>query len=495
MIRTWSRAPMSDKIRFPCPQCRHILKASPEHAGRKGSCTRCGATFTIPGGDETADHRSIALAGTAPTAQPTSTFLDLASLPELNEAVERLTREGEATRLELERARDEAAALREELDLVRGDQAQTEATRAERDRLQAELDRAGDELAKLRSETDDLRSRLEQARSDAASDLARLGQEAREARATWDAERQSLVADWEGRWRQAESDARRLGEDAGRWERELQSARAGSEDLRVQHRKALDDLEAVRGEFAAARAGSEALERQIHEARSASAGEKARLDAELLAARQESEAHRARADAAHAELETLRGECQRLRTDGTRLDEALREIEAAQRAQAEEHCREVAQWHDKHQEASQQAEAHRRLAEGFRGELETARRQGDEATRAAVEALDAHRREREAERSELEALSRRLQTDVADARSAQVQAVAEVEGRLHSASERAEQLTRDLEEAGSARSRLEKELTEARTVIGDLREQVAEANTFRHQIRTLLAGLGIKLPS
>jgi chromosome segregation ATPase len=485
---------MSEKIRFPCPKCRKILKASREHVGLKGSCKHCGVTFTIPDANETADHRSIALAGTAPTADRTETFFDAATLPDLNESVERLTGEDEAARRELERTRDEVADLRQELDLARGDQAETEAVRAERDRLQAELDRAGDELVRLRSDTDDLRSQLEQAQADAASDLARLGQEADEARATWDAERQPLLADWEGRWRQADGDAKRLSEDAGSLERVLQSARAEAEDLRGEHQKARDDLETLRAELEAARAGSEALERQIHEAGSASEGEKARLDAELHAARQEGEAHRARADEAHAELATQRGECQRLRTDGTRLDEGLREIESAQRSQAEEHCREIAQWRDKHQAASQQAEAHWRLAEGFRGELEAARQQGDEAGRAAVEALDAHRRERAAERAEFEALSDRLHTAVADTRSAQVQALAEVEGRLHTASERAEQLARDFEEAGSARARLEKELAEARTLIGDLKDQLALANTFRSQIRTFLSGLGIKLP-
>ena len=486
---------MSDKIRFPCPKCRNILKASREHVGLKGSCKHCGTTFTIPGASETADHQSFALGGGDATAQQTETFFDAATLPGLNELVEQLTREGEAARLELERARDEAAVVRQQLDLARGDQGEAEAIRAERDRIQGELDRAGDELARLRSDLDELRAQLEQARSDAASDLTRLGQEAKEARSTWDAERQSLVADWEGRWRQADGDARRLGEDAVTVERELQSARAEAEGLRGEHQTARDELEALRAELAAARAGAEAMERQIDEARSASEAEKARLDAERNAARQEGEAHRARADEAHAELATLRGECQRLRTDGSRLDEALREIEAAQRSQAEEHSRELAQWRDKHQAASEHAKAHWQLAEGFRGDLETARRQGDEAARAAVEALDALRREREAERSEFEALSDRLHTAVADTRSERVQAIAEVEGRLHAASERAERLARDIEVASSTRSRLEKELAEAKTLSDDLQAQLAQANSFRHQMRTFLAGLGIKLPS
>jgi chromosome segregation ATPase len=454
---------MSDHIRTTCPNCRSVLRVRSEYVGKRVVCKHCGDRFTVtePTAEMTSDFQSVAFGHSPPTAGlPTETYPELTSLAGLTETIEKVNREGARLRSELEKARAQSTRLQQDLEAARREAAEAEAARAECDQLRLDLDASNDEALRLRSEVDDLTSLAEQLRAEHEADLATFGQEAEETRRSWDSERTSMTADWESRWQSSEAEAAQLNDEVGALGRRLEEARDSAEAAR-------DDAQT----------------------------EKARLDAAVETARTEAEGLRSQLGETHKELDQLRGECQRLRTDGSRLDEAMREAEAAHRSEVEALRREVGQLREQHAAAGRQAEEHTRLAESLRGDLESTRKQKEEAARAAAEALEQHRNEHLGDRQEWNAERDRISAESSAARDSHVQAFADLEGRHTSLAETHEGLAKELEQATAARAQLEAEVAEVRKENEEVKAQLVLAQDFRHQIRTFLAGLGIKLPS
>lgn len=299
-------------------------------------------------------------------------------------------------------------------------------------------------------ERDEVRAELEQVRAEAASVLRDL-EEARAAlagstsaldeSARLRAERDELS----DRLGEVQSRVASLGQQANEASDQLQAARAETERLKDELRASREAAETVRAELAARQAELDAL--------------------------------RSQAETDQNELRRLRDECQHLGEDRDRLDKALLEAEDARRTLLDTHRDELAHWREQHRAAAALAEDHGRLVEKARGELD-----------AQLHSTERERRSWSDERD-------RLQVDLDAARGAHASAVSDARNQQEAAASHAEELTRERDQATSTVDRLESELNDLRTEMVDLKDELAQAQDFRHQIRTFLSGLGIKLPS
>jgi chromosome segregation ATPase len=319
------------------------------------------------------------------------------------------------------------------------------------------------ELDEARAEVESLRGQLAEEQAKAEAEIAGLRRELDEASRRRDTERQSVEADWQSRLDASESDSAKLRDEADSLRGELEACRSDVENLKLRL-----ESETVRlnGELGTHRAEIESLKTQM-------TAEAERLNGEVAGHLETISGLRAEVGQSQLEVERVLGEWDRLRVEGTRLSTALSDAETARQEDFERLTQEIERLRGEASAASARAEEQLRLVKLLRAEI------------------DDGKREREAELSAWSADRERLTASEAERR----QRVTELEAGLDEETRKAESLSAMLEESTAKQSALELELDEGRKATDELKVQLAQANDFRHQIRTFLGGLGIKLPS
>jgi chromosome segregation ATPase len=177
---------------------------------------------------------------------------------------------------------------------------------------------------------------------------------------------------------------------------------------------------------------------------------------------------------ARAECESLRAEIANSRAEQKRLEDAHTQLEAEHDRINGEHLAEVDRLKAAHADQKGRADASEReieeltrLLDGARGDAERARQERELEAQAAQTALETEKVSRAAEQQSWDATLKSAQAE-------HEKAVASLEEQRKEAEER---------------------FAESERRVGELTLAVSQAQDFKHQIRTFLNGLGIRLPS
>ncbi len=289
-----------------CPSCRKDLKARREYVGRQVSCKHCGNTFTIR--DPEASGTTAAPVGAeAGDALEAATTLKGAGSEVSNDLLASLVAERDRLKAELAELRAEPDRPRVEssepvTDAEAVDSGAISRLEAELEQVRAERDR----LAEGRREAEGQAERLRQSVHElerAAAETANAAGALEEARAAWDAERQSAQAQWEQERQALTAEAEeRLAAERDRATAERQHAEEQLAGLRQRAEQAKTTFEAERGQYTAK---IEDLRRKRNNYRESVAEAILERDA-LTAELQQLRADRKAADEAHqAEQERL----------------------------------------------------------------------------------------------------------------------------------------------------------------------------------------------
>src|SRR5262249_1484562 len=145
--------------------------------------------------------------------------------------------------------------------------------------------------------------------------------------------------------------------------------------------------------------------------------------------------------------------------------------------------------------AEQRAVEHESLAGSHRAELESERQAREAAAREAEATLATVRRDWDSERSDWATERARIDSAARDAQAENERVVSGLNEQVKAATERGDALAREADGLTAARAQLDSELERSRKEVQSLQAQLLQAQDFKHQIRTFLAGLGIRLPS
>lgn len=523
---------MAEYLRAECPQCKEELKVRHEYVGRRVECRRCKHTFEISREDHSISK----------SAESVAPEIEAAGTSELAEKL----------KSDNLRLREQRAALRLNVEVLRSKLESSHAARESVATLQAEIDGLKQALTssqmeaartrELEKEIDELQLSLKESLGNADRALAidrqllGLQNELETARtaltqmASLERERNAFDQELAEARSEAERGARVIQElEILRNEYEGASAqhaltleastRLGleSEDLRRkldEQRQALqEELTTTRGEYEAARRDwhsekksleelGESRVRQYLEETQTLRSKLNELNSELVELKAGYEEQRSRHDETTSRMES----------ESEKSHAALMSREAQLVHEVEEHNRTKAV-HDERMSAkvdavrgaeelnriiesrletlAKEAENLREGKEELLKQLDRERLLRAEETQAKYVQLAAVHADRErekqswsTERDDLAAQSTHHQKDSGE----QID-------RLRAAEDRAGQLLEELRLASAARDEHENALQQIGVELAELKVAFANSQDFKHQIKSFLSGLGIKLPS
>jgi chromosome segregation ATPase len=365
---------LSRHMQIPCPSCGSHLRIRPAYIGLHMHCKHCGHAFRAQRSDKPAQETPAAppvgLAVTVPTVADATPLPN----PADQRAAEELAREIRAVGAARDQLRKELWATRAELESHVARAAALEPLAAERDSLRTERDRlaaAGATAAQEQERLLDRIAQLERALAQAETEGAALQRHGTQARAEWQAERQTLEArlhaleDQQAALRvERQLALRQLDETREQLERlhrthsdQAERNRAQAEENRQRHEAALYEIETLRQD---AQQTAQAWDAERQALR---AGREPEHQAQLRMLEQRLEVERAED---HASRDRTERELDALREEFTR--ERCSRIEELERS-----CSEAAEWRRRHGEVLAQMELVRQEAEQRTQEWSTER--------------------------------------------------------------------------------------------------------------------------